>query len=74
MIAACREARDDELAFSLYRRQVDLVEWQRDVERLADEISDPARLCDELRKRHPEGWGLKLGDGAISLLRLRDAT
>ena len=35
---------------------------------LANEIADPARLNDELRKRHPEGWGLKLGDGFSSLL------
>jgi len=71
MIDACREAGDLELALALYRRQVDLAEWQRDVVRLADEIEDPARLCDELRKRHPEGWGLKLGDGVIALLRKR---
>ncbi len=69
MIEASLEAADLELAFTLYRRQVDLEEWRRDVERLADEIADPARLCDELRKRHPEGWGLKLGDGVIALLR-----
>ena len=71
MLDACREAGDLELSLALYRRQVNLAEWQRDAVRLADEIGDPARLCDELRKRHPEGWGLKLGDGVITLLRKR---
>ena len=46
-------------------------EWQSDIERLAHDVADPDRLNDELRKRHPEGWGLKLSEGAISLLRLR---
>lgn len=69
MIEAARQGNDDDLAFALYRRQVDLKEWHSDIERLAIEVSDPDRLNDELRKRHPEGWGLKLGDGAMALLR-----
>ncbi|MFO0889985.1 MAG: hypothetical protein U0790_12700, partial [Isosphaeraceae bacterium] len=71
MIEESLKSGDGLLAFSLYRRQVDAKEWQRDVERLADEVGDPDRLNDELRKRHPEGWGLKLGDGALSLLKRR---
>jgi len=55
MIDAALNANDHELAFALYRRQVNLREWQRDTERLAQEISNPDRLNDELRKRHPEG-------------------
>jgi hypothetical protein len=71
LIEAAREANDQDLAFALYRRQVSLKEWQRDLKRLAQEIGDPDRLNDELRKRHPEGWGLKLGDGILSLLQQR---
>lgn len=71
LIEAALQANDDDLAFALYRRQVDLKEWQRDIEGLAQEVDDPDRLNGELRKRHPEGWGLKLGDGILSLLRQR---
>lgn len=71
MIAATLAANDDELAMAIYRRQVDLKQWESDIERLARDVSNPDRLCDELRKRHPEGWGLKLGAGALKLLRLR---
>src|SRR5262249_38334014 len=41
LIEAALEANDADLAFALYRRQVDLKEWQRDIERLAQQISDP---------------------------------
>ena len=71
MIEAALKANDNELALALYRRQVDLKQWQSDVERLASEIADAERLNHELRKRHPEGWGLKLGDVVVSLLRRR---
>jgi hypothetical protein len=71
LMDAALEAQDEDLALALYRRQVHLKEWQRDVERLADEIQDPERLNDALRKRHPEGWGLDLGTGAVALLRRR---
>ncbi|HZZ79009.1 MAG TPA: hypothetical protein VFE62_10850 [Gemmataceae bacterium] len=69
IIDAALDAGDEELAFALYRRQIDVAEWQRDIEKLAGKISDADRLNDELAKRHPEGWGLKLGDGILSLLR-----
>jgi hypothetical protein len=71
MIDAALNAGDEVLAFALYRRQVDLKEWQRDIERLGEQIGSSDQLNDELGKRHPEGWGLKLGDGILSLLRRR---
>src|SRR5262249_31429049 len=71
MIDVALHAGDEALAFALYRRQVDLKEWRRDVERLAEQIGNLDQLNDELGKRHPEGWGLKLGDGIHSLLRRR---
>lgn len=71
MIRLAQEANDEGLAFTLYRRQIDAKEWRRDIERLARDIADSERLNDELKKRHPEGWGLKLAEGALSLLKLR---
>jgi hypothetical protein len=71
MIADVLKANDHELAFALYRRQVDIKQWQSDIRQLADEVIDADQLNDELRKRHPEGWGLKLGDGVLSLLHRR---
>jgi hypothetical protein len=71
LIEEAGKANDHELATTLYRRQVDVKEWQHDVERLAEEVMNPEKLNDELLQRHPEGWALKLGDGALSLLKLR---
>lgn len=68
---AAQKAGDDQLAFALYRRQADIKEWQTDVERLARSVADSDQLNDELRKRHPEGWNLKLGDGIVALLEAR---
>jgi hypothetical protein len=45
--------------------------WQNDIQQLAAEVIDAGRLNDELRKRHPEGWGLKLSDGILALLNQR---
>lgn len=71
LFAAARAAGDDDLAFALYRRQIDLKEWQKDALELASRLTDPDQLNAELRKRHPEGWAHRLGDGAIALLRMR---
>lgn len=71
LIGLALNAGDEELAFSLYRRQVDAKEWQRDIEQLAVDIQDSGQLHDQLRKRHPEGWGLNRTPGALSLLQLR---
>jgi hypothetical protein len=71
MFEAALKANHHELAFTLYRRQVDVNQWRSDVLALVNELTDAQRLNDALRQRHPEGWGLKLGDGVISLLRLR---
>ncbi len=71
LFAAALNADDPELAYALYRRQVDLKQWLRDIELLARECPDVDRLNDELRRRHLEGWGLNLSDGVVSLLKLR---
>jgi hypothetical protein len=71
MFDATTTAGDDELAFALYRRLVDLRRWRSDIERLEREITDPLELNRELETRHPEGWGLNLGDGVLALLKRR---
>jgi hypothetical protein len=71
MIRLAQEANDQELAFALYRRQIDARQWQQDILQLGRAIPDSDQLNDELRKRHPEGWGIKLGPGILALLKLR---
>lgn len=71
MIDVALKHGDEMLAFALYRRQVGLAQWESEIQRLAVAIDDPERLNDELRRRHPEGWGLKLTSGAVALARLR---
>ncbi len=65
------KAGDEAFALALYRRQAPLRDWQRDIERLAREIEDPAALNARLRVLHPEGWNLKLAPGMAALLELR---
>lgn len=70
MLAAARG--DHKTADSLYRKQVKLADWQRDMLQAARDIADPARLDAELERLHPEGWGLELGDGLFELVKLRE--
>jgi hypothetical protein len=65
-----RQRGDDATYFALYRKQVPLQDWAHEVLRLA-ELPDCGALVEELRKRHPEGWNLDLGDGLEQLLRRR---
>ncbi|MBL8923879.1 MAG: gliding motility protein [Myxococcaceae bacterium] len=44
---------DDELAWQLYRRQVELPRWQADVRHLVTTVQDGETLVAELEKRHP---------------------
>src|SRR5262249_42543964 len=71
LLAAALAAPDHELAFTLYRRQVDVKEWQAAIERISAEHTDVEQINDELRRRQPEGGGLKLGEGVLTLLRRR---
>jgi hypothetical protein len=68
---ASQEAGDEKLHLELYRRQVPIKQWQTDVLRLAGEIQNAEQLCDELSRRHPVGYGLKLGDALVKLLEAR---
>ncbi|MDQ7823793.1 MAG: gliding motility protein [Candidatus Eremiobacteraeota bacterium] len=62
---------DEELSFALYRRQVRCAEWQKDAISLCGTVQDPARLNEELEKRHPEGYGIDPGDLFAELLKRR---
>ena len=70
MLAAARG--DRKTADSLYRKQVKIADWQRDMLQAARDIADAGRLDAELERLHPEGWGLQLGDGLFELVTLRE--
>jgi hypothetical protein len=62
---------DDRLAGGLYRKLTPVKQWQADLRELAGTVQDPQTLDRVLDERHLEGYGLKLGDGLIELLRRR---
>ncbi|MBW3596322.1 MAG: gliding motility protein [Planctomycetes bacterium] len=62
---------DEKLHFELYRRQVPLKRWRSDVAALARDIKDPEQLNEELRRRHPAGYGMNLSDAFIEMLEAR---
>ncbi len=64
-------AGDEDLHYALYRKQIAVKEWQAEVLALADRVRDIDELNAELERRHPEGFGLQLGDTAIKLLQAR---
>jgi len=59
---SAKEKGDEEMAFALYRKQIPLQAWRSEILQLCDSVKDSDRLNDELGKRHPEGWGMDLGD------------
>lgn len=65
------ERGDQELAWEIYRRQVPQKQWEQDVLRAAERIDDADRLLEELERRHPEGWDLKLGMTFLRLVERR---
>lgn len=68
---AARKAGDEDFADRLYRRQVKVADWGRDILALARRTADPAELDRTLERHHPEGGGLDLGDGLLALLQAR---
>ncbi|MEW4529147.1 gliding motility protein [Maioricimonas sp. JC845] len=62
---------DQEFAFEIYRRQVDQKTWMSDILRLADEITDPQMLCDQLEKHHPQRWNIDAGMPIFRLVEKR---
>jgi hypothetical protein len=53
---------DKDFYFALYRKQVPLKRWQKDVLALCDTFGESQKLLDTLEQHHPEGYGLDLGD------------
>lgn len=62
---------DDDLYFSLYRRQASLEQWRRDALELCRSEKDQGALLRELRRRHPDVWDKDLGTGFAELLAAR---
>jgi len=71
-VMAEAQRRDDwDLYYKLYRKRVPLAQWEVDVAKCCHQYRDPNELNDELRKRHPEGYGLNLGGGFYAILERR---
>ncbi|MEW6363383.1 MAG: gliding motility protein [Acidobacteriota bacterium] len=62
---------DEDLHLALYRRQAPLKRIEQDMLALCDSIQDPQELVQELRKRHPEGYGFDLGALFFKLVQKR---
>ena len=69
---AARKAGDEELLFTLYRRQVGVEEWRKDALDLCSRVPDAGKLCEELSRRHPEGWLKGVGPVFVDVLRERE--
>ena len=71
MTQAARDANDDRLADSLYRRQVPLKRWEADALKLCEQERDAETLVKKLDTIHPQGYALDLGGGMLALLQNR---
>ncbi len=63
--------KDESFRWKLYRRQVPIADWTKDCLALCDRLRDGSELCQELERRHPEGWGVNLADGFFQLVQRR---
>src|SRR5690554_2002018 len=68
-----RRRGDWPFARELYRLQVPPGQWRRDVEAIADHVSDPVELFNWLEEHHPYGVFEEKGEVFLSLLRRRHA-
>ena len=66
-----KQAGDDELYFSLYRKQAPLQQWRQDALDLCRREADTDKLLRELRRRHLEIWDKDLGVVFTELLESR---
>jgi hypothetical protein len=71
LIALAEIKKDDEFRWKLYRRQVPLADWTKDILALCDCIRDSSELVRQLERRHLEGWGLNLAEGFFQLVQRR---
>ena len=66
-----RERGDEDFARKLYKRQVPLDRWERDVLLLCNQAVSTDKLIERLEQHHPEGHSLDLGNTFIKLLEKR---
>ncbi len=66
-----RAQNDNTHYWQLYRLQTPTKQWSRDVKALCETERDPARLVEELKRRHLTGYGLDLGRTVYELVTLR---
>ena len=71
LIRLAEQRGDHDFRWKLYRRQIPLADWTRECLDLCNRIREPAELVGELEKRHPEGWGMNLGDGLLQIVQRR---
>lgn len=66
-----RAQHDETHYWQLYRLQTPAKQWAKDVKALCAAERDPARLVEELKRRHLQAWGLDLGKTVYELVTLR---
>lgn len=71
LMAAAQARGDTTFAFKLYRRQVPLDAWRKDVATLARSGIPAQELVAALEQRHPEGTWSDLGSAFVELLEAR---
>jgi len=63
---------DEEMAFTLYQKQMPLPVWRSEILQLCDTVKDSGKLNEELEKRHPDGYCFELGDIFYQLVMKRE--
>jgi hypothetical protein len=66
-----KEAGDEEFYFKLYRQQIPIKDWHKEVVELCRLTRDTQELLRALRDRHPATWDKNLGDVFHDLLEIR---
>lgn len=62
---------DDEFFFELYRKCMPVDRWAAEIATLGLAVEDPNELCEELSKRHLDGYGLDLLQHVTPLVQKR---
>jgi hypothetical protein len=63
--------KEEDFYFKLYRQQIPIEDWSREVLKLCRTVSDSSELNDALDKRHPQGVWRSLGSHFHKLLEAR---
>lgn len=62
---------DEDFYFRLYRQQIPIPRWTKDVVELCRKQQDTKKLLQELEKRHPATWSKDLGSTICKILEIR---